>query len=230
MRSAHHCIQLRRHKPLSLTSLSQLLAAAVESLSPPLSVSSCIVVTRYHHHPQPPSFVDCCVYCPRLDVSSHVLWCQHHCGPLYSLSLATATEATSNDRSSFSSIVIVLVLSLSSSLTPTAFNNDIFKSWCCLWLLPLAEKGCYGRQPDDNTKLLICLVVTRWPPQTPANPNHTSGGRRRVREVLGEGKASSVCSNYPHLLLGGFLLMTEVDLSSLLLFFADCGVIFNAGS
>ena len=55
----------------------------------------------------------------------------------------------------------------------------------------------------NNRKLSICQVVTRWPLQMPANPPYTTGGRRHVGEVLGEGWASSVCSDYPHLSRGG---------------------------
>ena len=56
---------------------------------------------------------------------------------------------------------------------------------------------------DNNRKLLICQAVMCWPPQVPANPSHTIGGRRLVREVLGEGWVSSVRSNYPHMSRGG---------------------------
>jgi hypothetical protein len=53
--------------------------------------------------------------------------------------------------------------SSNSSISVSIF--DVSERWCCLWLLPLVERGCYGWQPDDDTKSSIRPVVTLWPPQ-----------------------------------------------------------------
>jgi hypothetical protein len=61
-------------------------------------------------------------------------------------------------ESSFSSVlifIVVVVLTSSSSLTPATFNNDVSIHWCCSWLLPLVERGCYGWQPDNDTNLIV---------------------------------------------------------------------------
>ena len=69
---------------------------------------------------------------------------------------------------------------------------------------PFDEEGLVQlRWSDEDIKIVNISVVTRWPLRTPTDPTHTTGGRRRVGGVLGEGRVSLVRRLCPPVSRGG---------------------------
>ena len=83
---------------------------------------------------------------------------------------------------------------------------------------PFHGKGLVQlRWSDNDQKIVNFSVMTRWPLGTPMDPAHTTGGRRHVGGVLGEGQVSLVRRLCPHMSRGG----TSVDESGGLIMMAS---------